>query len=91
MSLKFCPKCGNKLEPDASFCDSCGANLKIITEVPEKSSPGLTQPAQELKSKPETVIYADILKRVIAIIFDSIIIGRIAFHNIKNSYNGRYY
>ncbi|MHA2180589.1 MAG: RDD family protein [Promethearchaeota archaeon] len=77
MSLKFCPKCGNKLEPDTSFCDSCGANLKVTKEVPTESSPRLTQSAQQLKNKPETVIYADILKRLIAIIFDSIIIGLI--------------
>ncbi|MHA1931236.1 MAG: RDD family protein [Promethearchaeota archaeon] len=77
MSLNFCPKCGNKLEPEASFCDSCGAKINIRTEIPEKSSPGLAQPTQELKTKPETVIYADILKRVIALIFDSIIIGLI--------------
>ena len=77
MSLKFCPKCGNKLEPDASFCDTCGAELGIKTETSNAITPGLTQTTQEPKTKPETVIYADFLKRLIAIIIDSLIIGLI--------------
>ncbi len=77
MSLKFCPKCGNKLEPDISFCNTCGADLKIRTESSEIASPGLTKIVQEPKLNPEIVIYADFLKRIIAIIFDSIIIGLI--------------
>jgi uncharacterized RDD family membrane protein YckC len=77
MSLKFCPKCGNKLEPEASFCETCGADLKIRTESSELASAGLTKTVQQPKMKPETVIYADFLKRIIAIIFDSIIISLI--------------
>ena len=77
MSLKFCPKCGNKLESGSSFCDSCGAGLGTRTEIPAAISPGLTQTAQEPKAKPEIMYYPDFLKRVIAIIFDSIIIGLI--------------
>ena len=78
MSLKFCPKCGNKLKPEASFCETCGADLKIRTESSEPPSPKLTQQTvQKPNAKPETVIYADYLKRTIAIIFDSIIIGLI--------------
>ncbi len=74
MSLKFCPKCGNKLETDASFCDACGADLKIRTEIPSEVSPALTQTAQEPKLKPKRVIYAYSLKRIIAQILDSIFI-----------------
>ena len=77
MSLKFCPKCGNKLEIEASFCETCGADLKIGTESSEPTSPGLTETAQKPKAKPQTVIYADFLKRIIAIFFDTIIIGLI--------------
>jgi len=77
MSLKFCPKCGNKLEPEVSFCETCGADLKIGTESSESTSSGLTKTVQKPKTKPQTVIYADFLKRIIAIFFDSIIIGLI--------------
>ncbi|MBY8984272.1 MAG: RDD family protein [Candidatus Lokiarchaeota archaeon] len=76
MSLKFCPKCGNELESGSSFCDSCGADLGTKTETPAAISPGVTT-TQEPKVKPETVYYPDFLKRVIALIFDSIIIGLI--------------
>lgn len=77
MSLKFCPKCGNKLELEASFCETCGADLKIGTESSEPTLPRLTETAQKPKAKPQTVIYADFLKRIIAIFFDTIIIGLI--------------
>ena len=33
MSLKFCPKCGNKLELDATFCQECGADLRTRSNV----------------------------------------------------------
>ena len=77
MSLKFCPKCGNKLEPETSFCDSCGADIRSKTGVPDEISPKIKQIAQEPKVKSEPVIYAEFLTRVIALIFDSIIIGMI--------------
>ncbi len=70
MALKFCPKCGNELEPDAAFCEACGANLKERTEQAEIST-------STPKIEPEGVIYATSLKRIIAFIFDSIIIGLI--------------
>jgi len=74
MALKFCPKCGKKLEPDASFCDACGADLREKKETSEISTPVISEPTQEAKLKPETVIYAYFLKRIIAWIFDGIII-----------------
>ena len=74
MALKFCPKCGKKLEPDASFCDACGADLREKKETSETSTPVISEPIQEAKLKPETVIYAYFLKRIIAWIFDGIII-----------------
>ena len=77
MSLKFCPKCGNKLEPETSFCDSCGADIRSKTGVPDEISPKIKQIAQEPKVKPEQVIYAELVTRVIALIFDSILIGMI--------------
>jgi uncharacterized RDD family membrane protein YckC len=77
MSLKFCPKCGNKLEPDASFCERCGTDLRVRTEMSDIQSPALTETAQKPKFKQEALIYAPFLKRIIAIIFDSIFIGLI--------------
>ncbi len=74
MALKFCPKCGKKLEPDASFCDACGADLREKKETSETTTPVISEPTQEPKLKPETVIYAYFLKRIIAWIFDGIII-----------------
>jgi uncharacterized RDD family membrane protein YckC len=74
MPTKFCPKCGNKLEPDVSFCKTCGADLSIRTESPDTISPGVSQPTQIPKIKQETVIYADLLKRTLALMFDSILI-----------------
>ncbi|MHA1985321.1 MAG: RDD family protein [Promethearchaeota archaeon] len=77
MSLKFCPKCGNKVEPGSSYCESCGAEVISITGIPDESLPKIKNAAQEPKVKQETVIYAEFLTRVIALIFDSIIIGMI--------------
>lgn len=78
MSLKFCPKCGNKLEPEVFFCETCGADLKNRIVSSRLASPGLQKTVQEPKVKPKTVIYADLLKRLISIIIDSIIIGLIS-------------
>ncbi|MFX0029295.1 MAG: RDD family protein [Candidatus Hermodarchaeota archaeon] len=75
MALKFCPKCGNELEPDALFCDACGARLKERSETSEVSTPPISEPSQAQKIKPEGIIYAPFLKRLIALILDSIIIG----------------
>ncbi|MFW9824452.1 MAG: zinc-ribbon domain-containing protein, partial [Candidatus Thorarchaeota archaeon] len=74
MSLKYCPKCGNKLDPDASFCDSCGANLEKRIEANDAKSPDSTQTVQDAKIQQKSVRYADSLKRIIAAIFDGIFI-----------------
>lgn len=31
--MKICPKCGNKNLDEASFCESCGAEIKDVTPV----------------------------------------------------------
>ena len=77
MSLKFCPKCGNELEPGSSFCDSCGAKLEARTEPTPATSSGTIQSTQDVTRKTGMVDYPDFLKRLIALIFDSIIIGMI--------------
>jgi uncharacterized RDD family membrane protein YckC len=74
--LKFCPKCGSELEPDAAFCPSCGAQL----EARKKIAQGTTD---IVKSKPSTISqiklgteeYSTFIIRLIAIIIDSIVIG----------------
>jgi len=85
VSLKFCPKCGKKLEPDSQFCDTCGADLTsrievsegtpaVKTEVPQK------QPVQTAeKIVPSGVVYGDFWPRFGAIIIDVIIISIISW------------
>ena len=81
MSLKFCPKCGNKLEPDASFCDACGTDLRHRVETKEMPSPmrTVTAPAQKVQPfverRPGDVEYAEFLPRFAAFIIDVIIIA----------------
>ena len=76
MSLKFCPKCGGKLEPDATFCPACGAQLKARKEAPQTPvDSGVSKPAVKTQIQPETVEYAGFWVRFFALILDSIIIG----------------
>ncbi|MFW9874826.1 MAG: RDD family protein [Candidatus Thorarchaeota archaeon] len=79
MALKFCPKCGNELESDASFCDACGADLREKRESLENSTPSISKPIQEYQKKAETIVYADFLPRLVAIIIDGIIISIIGW------------
>jgi len=79
MALKFCPKCGNKLETDSSFCDACGADLTEKKKNAETSTPVVSEPIQESKLKPETNNYADFIPRLVAIIIDGIIISIIGW------------
>ncbi len=61
MSIKFCPKCGNELEPNATFCPFCGTDLGVKEEV--------------VKTRSDTVEYAGFGSRLVALIIDSIIIS----------------
>ncbi|MFW9819272.1 MAG: RDD family protein [Candidatus Thorarchaeota archaeon] len=63
MSIKFCPKCGNELEPNATFCPFCGTDLGIEEE--------------EIKIDSTKVEYAGFWNRFIALIIDTIIISLI--------------
>lgn len=76
MSLKYCPKCGNKLEPDAIVCQGCGADLRT-----RMGNPGYIYEQQTISSgviKKEGVEYADFFPRLIALLIDGIIIGIIS-------------
>lgn len=77
MALKFCPKCGNKLESDASFCDACGADLKERTETTETAHAENVQPTAE--KRPGDAVYADFIPRLVAVIIDGIIISIISW------------
>ncbi|MFX1317077.1 MAG: RDD family protein [Promethearchaeota archaeon] len=82
MSLKFCPKCGNELEPNSQFCDTCGADLrsrKATSEVTttEKIEAPQKQPVEKIV--PSGVIYGDFWPRFGAIIIDGIIISIIGW------------
>ncbi|MFX1411797.1 MAG: RDD family protein [Promethearchaeota archaeon] len=78
MSLKFCPKCGNKLETDSLFCDSCGADLRTRKEVSKVAPTERIEAPREQPVKkdiPSGVEYGDFWPRLVAIIIDGIIIG----------------
>ena len=76
MSLKFCPKCGNELEPNATFCHSCGAELKTRQQVPKTETVSISSETPvKPKVSPESVEYAGFIARLVALILDSIIIG----------------
>lgn len=59
--MSFCPKCGNQLKPNASFCGSCGENIKSIQQtttaeifqntVPERITPKFQLSGQEFSMK----------------------------------------
>jgi hypothetical protein len=44
--MKFCPKCGAELKPEAKFCGACGSQI-TTTEQPETTPPPSYQPPQE--------------------------------------------
>lgn len=76
MSLKFCPKCGYKLEPDATFCQGCGVDLRNRMAISGTISEKQTMSAGNIKN--EGVEYAELLPRLIALLIDGIIIGLIS-------------
>ena len=48
--MKFCHKCGNRLEDNAKFCDKCGTRASMpVTPVPIAPSP---TPPQQQQLKP---------------------------------------
>ena len=86
VSLKYCPKCGNKLDKiDSQFCDTCGADLTTRIEVSEvtptvKTEVPQKQPVQTVeKIVPSGVVYGDFWPRFGAIIIDGIIISIISW------------
>ncbi|MHA2007661.1 MAG: RDD family protein [Promethearchaeota archaeon] len=89
MSLKSCPKCGNKLEPNASYCDSCGADLRLEQSSVETPTTAEIKSPQTPKMASDSVQYADFLPRLIAIIIDGIIVSIIgsSLSWIINPYN----
>ncbi len=88
---KFCPNCGNEVDPDAKFCNYCGAELsKYQPKAPESSySPAISQVSSQTQSQAyqqvqvtapqgmQYVKYADFGERFVAFLVDIIIIGLI--------------
>ncbi|MFX0008442.1 MAG: RDD family protein [Promethearchaeota archaeon] len=64
MSVKFCPNCGNELEPSTTFCPFCGTDLGVKEE--------------QIKKDLGKVEYAGFWSRLVALIIDGIIIGLIS-------------
>ena len=75
MSLKFCPKCGNELEPNSTFCAACGTDLRTRKDKSNVNLSTITETTPKPQITPETVQYADFWIRLLALIIDSIIIG----------------
>ena len=44
--LKFCTKCGNKLEGNPAFCPECGQSLEDKKMIPEKETKNVSQPME---------------------------------------------
>ncbi|MBD3253663.1 MAG: zinc-ribbon domain-containing protein [Candidatus Lokiarchaeota archaeon] len=91
MGLKFCPKCGAKLEGDSSFCSFCGADLKDREGKPSEQpipkeqvpQPRPPVPRPQATQYPITQTndaskYADFLPRLVAYIIDIIIVSIIS-------------
>lgn len=50
--MNFCPKCGNKVEPNTRFCDACGESLEELSqETPPKQEQ--ETPVQQEDKNPE--------------------------------------
>ncbi len=71
--MDYCPTCGEKLEENAKFCNSCGADLST----PVKVSNAPVQPSGKKTQNitPENVHYANLVPRLIAFFIDGIIIA----------------
>ena len=93
MVLKFCPKCGGKLEENADYCNYCGEDLKerkvmqktqpsITPQIPQKSviSAPISQEISKVEKKEMTgEVYASFLPRFAACLIDVIILGSACF------------
>ena len=71
----FCPQCGNKINPNSEFCESCGLELFSNKHVDNKTSESnISQDNDDVKgniSKP--IKYADDGDRLVAYIIDGIL------------------
>lgn len=89
--MVYCSKCGNEVDPDAKFCNYCGAdigiNKPVETREPQKttvSSPPPSSQTQQSKkvTDKETdsskVIYADFGQRFVAWIIDFVLVAVIS-------------
>jgi len=74
MGLNFCPKCGSKLAPDATFCISCGVNLTERKKISELTSEKKNTPVVKAKKGVSGVQYAEFAPRALAWLIDIIIV-----------------
>ena len=71
-TLKFCPKCGGKLDSDSKFCNKCGADIRKRKELVESPTP--KEKKKSIKEYAKKVEYATFIYRFFAFLVDSIII-----------------
>ena len=37
--MKYCPKCGNRLDANAKYCDKCGTDVSNVNKKPNPPPP----------------------------------------------------
>ena len=37
--MKYCPKCGNRLDANAKYCDKCGTDVSNVNKKPNRPAP----------------------------------------------------
>ena len=93
MSLKFCPKCGGKLDEDMEFCSYCGADLRERIKIAQSGSspqskkevppithePPKTTITEDKKKDFSDIVFADFLSRFFALLIDLGMIILISF------------
>ena len=75
-SLKFCPKCGSKLETEDQFCGECGYDLEAHDHVnPEAAQPTVAHPQTEPLPVALPPAEAPVNSQKTAIIILSVVLG----------------
>ncbi len=81
MSVQYCPHCSAALDdPSAKFCPSCGAAIDVaVTPTAEAPPPPPTEVPPPPSAPEEQVVYAGFGERLLAFIFDAIIIAVVSW------------
>lgn len=75
--MKYCPECGEKLQPKTKFCDKCGTKIEEEKQTSKKENNTTTV---TVNMQPKSKIAAGIL---------GIFLGSLGIHNFYLGYNGK--